>query len=739
MVTRAWLNATPDAAKALQSLQWRDPQGPWLLGASDRENKVWQWASFEPRQADECAKWIQSREAEGCNIYQSLNRVRVGLSKKATKADITAALAVFADIDVPSKPDSWTGAAEEWALVAQDTLWSVLTERWPSEFLRPTVLMFSGGGFQLMWEVATPYEADDRTELFERMTLYVQERLTHLGVTPDRTQNIDRLHRLNRTTNRPKAKKQAKGQTDSVANVVRTDRKYSIEELRAAFDHPVSKPERASAAGPIEPATVCDDDLAAWGVNDALLWIIQHGTGGFGAAKLKDNSRSAWEWDAVCRMIRVGLDDSQVAGVLLNTAWKIGERARERRNPIDHIARLVTRARQHTALAEKAFACGDDGRPRKCRYNYLVAVHKLGLRLAYNEFADNLSVSGMDGIGPGLDEKSVGRVRFAIDDRFGFLPDKELLDDVLTDECVRNRFHPVRDHLDRLRWDGTPRLDTWLSAYCRAEDTPYTRAVGRVVLIAAVRRALKPGAKFDCMLILEGDQGAYKSTAVRVLAGSDDWTTDTVPIGAEGNKVIEHTRGKWIIEVGELAGFSDAKTEKLKAFLSRVADRGRLAYERHPIDVPRAFIMIGTTNKSAYLNDSTGARRFLPVRVGVIDIQALARDRDQILAEAVHCEALGESTVLPDSVAVDARRKQESRSVKDAWLSVLGPLAAGNEIWTGAAWTALDIPSRDRNGRLHERLGDCLQALGFEPDESGGVRLGDHRGRRWIRRANPDT
>src|SRR5262249_6487963 len=158
---------------------------------------------------------------------------------------------------------------------------------------------------------------------------------------------------------------------------------------------------------------------------------------------------------------------------------------RERRQPLEHIAKLVGRARHHTGHAEKAFVCGDNGRPVKCRFNYIVALHKLGVRLAYNEFSDVLSIDGIDGVGPGLDDKAITRVRFLIDDKFSFMPEKDLLGDVLADECVRNRFHPVRDHLETLKWDGVPRLDTWLSVYCKAEDSPYTREVGRVFLIAA--------------------------------------------------------------------------------------------------------------------------------------------------------------------------------------------------------------------------------------------------------------
>lgn len=593
--------------------------------------------------------------------------------------------------------------------------------------------MFSGGGVQLIWECAEAYAGEDRIELFERMAQVAQERVTVMGLTPDATFNVDRLVRLRGTTNRPKATKQAKGQVDTVATIVSTNRKYSLDELRAAFDRPLSKPAATvHAVGPIQPAAVTDEDLAAWGCNDALLWIIRHGVSGYGAAKVKDNSRSAWEWDAVCRMIRLGLDDAQIAGVLLNPEWKIGERARERRNPIDHIARLVARARHVTGHAERQFVCGDDGRPVRCRPNYITAAHKLGLTLSYNEFADILSIGGMDGVGPALDDKAITRVRFAIEDRFGFLPDRELLGDVLADEAVQNRFNPVRDHLETLKWDGVARLDTWLHVYCRAEDSAYTREVGRVFLIAAVRRAKHPGAKFDCMLILEGAQGAYKSTAVRVLAGRDEWFSDVVPVGEEGNRVIEATRGKWIIEEGELAGMSDRTVERLKAFCSRVADRGRLAYERRPVDIPRAFVVVGTTNSKSYLNDMTGARRFLPVKVGRIDIDALIRDRDQIMAEAVDREALGEPIVLSDAVGEAAEAKRRARTLTDVWTDTLRTVANGEEVWSGQCWAALGLDAGSRNKTHQKRLADVLEALGFERAETQPER-GSHLGTRWTR------
>jgi hypothetical protein len=703
------------------------------LASSDREGKGWRFATFTAAQADEARAWIETNERDQRNLYASLNRVRADLTSKAKKGDIVACVALLVDVDVPALPPTWADTPNAWALSAQDALFATLSERWPTGVPLPTVQLFSGGGVQLVWEVATPYDGEDRVELFERMAQAAQECVSEMGLTPDATFNVDRLVRLRGTTNRPKATKQAKGQTDTVATIVSTQRKYALEELRGAFDRPLSKSTATvQAVGAIQPVTATDEDLAAWGVNDALAWIIREGVSGYGATKLKDNSRSAWEWDAVCRMIRLGLDDAQIAGVLLNPAWKIGERARERRSPIDHISKLVARARHHTGHSERKFACGDDGRPIRCRANYVTAIHKLGLSLSYNEFSDQLTMTGVDGVGPGLDEKAITRVRFLMDDKFGFLPEKELLGDVLADEAVQNRHHPVRDHLETLKWDGVQRLDTWLVRYCRAEDTPYVREVGRVFLIAAVRRAKHPGCKFDCMMILEGTQGSYKSTAVRVLAGRDEWFSDTVPVGEEGNRVIEAVRGKWFVEEGELASMNARTVEQLKAFLSRSVDRGRLAYERRPVDVRRGFVICGTTNSKSYLNDMTGARRFMPVAVGAIDIQALIQDRDQLIAEAVEREAAGDSIVLSAAVGEAAEVKRAARTVHDAWVETLRTVCDGDEVWSTQCWVALGIEAGSRDKSRQKRLAECLEAMGYERAEAQAPR-GSHLGTRWTR------
>src|SRR5262249_47316632 len=152
-------------------------------------------------------------------------------------------------------------------------------------------------------------------------------------------------------------------------------------------------------------------------------------------------------------------------------------------------------------------------------------------------------------------------------------------------------FHPVCDYLDGLKWDGTPRIDSWLIKYGGANDTPYTRAIGALVLMAAVRRVRKPGCKFDETLVLENpEQGTNKSQALQILAVKTEWFSDNLSFNLRGREAIEQTTGVWIAEFPELRGLRATDRDKRKAFQSRSVDIGRAAYAHTVTRAKRQYI-----------------------------------------------------------------------------------------------------------------------------------------------------
>lgn len=358
--------------------------------------------------------------------------------------------------------------------------------------------------------------------------------------------------------------------------------------------------------------------------------------------------------------------------------------------------------------------------------NIRLALRRIDVSLAYDAFRREIVV---DGASP--TDTTFEDVWVRIIDRCGFRPSREDVRIIVTNEATKNTVHPVRDYLDRLVWDGTPRLDEWLVTYGGADDrSAYVRAVGALPLVAAVRRVRQPGAKFDEMLIGEGTQGQGKSTALRTLCPNDDWFSDDLPLAVDSKQVVERTSGKWIIEASELHGNRGREAEQLKAFLSRQTDGPvRLAYARLSVSVPRQFVIIGTTNTSVgYLKDATGGRRFWPVRVRRFDTEALLRDRDQLWAEAAAREAAGESIRLNAELWEAAGQQQEQRRATDPWEEVLEELIDGADlvrvdvdgdyveadaISAGAVWGKLGVEANHRDNRHAHRVGEILQRHGF--------------------------
>lgn len=197
-----------------------------------------------------------------------------------------------------------------------------------------------------------------------------------------------------------------------------------------------------------------------------------------------------------------------------------------------------------------------------------------------------------------------------------------------------NKFHPVQEYLSSLVWDGVQRVERLFIDYLGTDDNHYYRDVARLMMVAAVARVFEPGCKWDTAIILEGAQGRGKSTFIRTLGRR--WFSELDGKFHDSKDMVEKLQGSWILEMPELNGFARSEVQSIKAFVSRQVDKVRLAYEARAADFPRQSILIGSSNDFTYLRDSTGGRRFLPVRCNVemIDNAALRVAIDQLWAEA---------------------------------------------------------------------------------------------------------
>ena len=256
------------------------------------------------------------------------------------------------------------------------------------------------------------------------------------------------------------------------------------------------------------------------------------------------------------------------------------------------------------------------------------------------------------------------------------------VDDAMALEFERNSFHPVREYLNGLRWDGENRVDTLLIDYLGAANTIYTKEAIRKMLVGAVARVMHPGVKFDLVLVIVGPQGTGKSTLVKKLG--QGWFSDTF-MTVQGKEALEQIQGAWLIEMAELAGLRKGEVESIKHFISKQEDTFRPAYGRTSETYKRQCVFFGTTNAKEFLSDPSGNRRFIPIDINkdlaTKDIFSLADSEvDQIWAEAVELFHAGETLFMSKEAEKLARAEQrdhsendERRGLVEAYLETLLP------------------------------------------------------------------
>ena len=269
--------------------------------------------------------------------------------------------------------------------------------------------------------------------------------------------------------------------------------------------------------------------------------------------------------------------------------------------------------------------------------------------------------------------------------------------------CEHNKYNPIKKILELHKWDGKNRIATLLQKYLKCDDTEYTKEIARLIFAGGIARLYEPGVKFDYMTIFKGKQGCGKSSFVNWLAINDSYFKEVNNIdGQEGKEAVE---GAWICEVSELLALSKTKeVEAVKSFLTRRNDNYRKPYERRVTDNPRRCIFIGTTNKSQFLTDKTGNRRFLPIEVKSNGIE-LFKQQEQARADILQCwleakhnyDNKNYSLIASSAIQEDIERMQTD-AVEDDWrVGMISEfLKSNNKVCVKMLWDkALNLEHKD--------------------------------------------
>ena len=548
-----------------------------------------------------------------------------------------------------------------------------------------------------------------------------------------------------------------------------TGREYKwvkpIEDMGDLFviDPPAASEPKAKAApvaSGIKPTTI---ELSVADMPEATRRLIEDGEG--------CEDRSGGMYKAAIALVRHGLGDNDIATLLSVPGTYLGDGAFEHTKSKDRskamrwlIKYTIAHARteydsandfepvtgdepDEPKLSEKEAAAQKEGlalnwrdlierggeregsRPRKTLRNIITILQgEFGAAcFKLNEFSGFiLNAVESPWAAPGEEIKDVHGVQIKVwlAAHYRFEPQVNLIFEAVSAIAQENRFHPVREYLDPLEWDGKPRIETWLKRHLSATaPDKYLRAVSRKVLCAMVARVYEPGRKFDQVLILEGPQGIGKSRSIKALAGPE-WSSDA-PLNLMDKDGVLAMRAVWLMELGELSGMRKADVDQLKEFISRPVDRIRVPYGRHMELFPRQCVFIGSTNNSEYLKDVTGNRRFWPVMVGECHVDALAAEREQLLAEAKFAYELGEPLWIDDDEARgQAEGEQASRVFVDEWVEVLREEFAKGKRESGFDPDRFQLKelfgpdgilgfSHNLSRADQLRAGECLRVLGY--------------------------
>lgn len=356
----------------------------------------------------------------------------------------------------------------------------------------------------------------------------------------------------------------------------------------------------------------------------------------------------------------------------------------------------------------------ENGKPIRCMSNtllYLQNLPELGSSFRYNMLSCNIEWRGEQ-----IRDEDYVEIRLILE-KAGFIPDKADVKAGIAWLARQTLYHPIQEYLQSIEWDGVARLDAWLIHAFGAPDRDYERQIGSKWLLGAVARVFDPGCQMDNVLVLEGAQGIGKSSALAMLFGRN-YFTEAITDLRDHKRFVEQILGKWIVELAELAALRKTDVEAVKAVISMRIDRTTRSYALHATEHPRQCVMAATINPdegNGYLTDSTGNRRFWPIRCSKADLTWLEEFRDQLWAEATHRFEEGEQWWLDAATAETAASEQQERAAVDPWQEALEEKLQKSTFYTSNQILCdyLMVPT-DRQEQKHKnRLARVLKALGW--------------------------
>lgn len=357
-------------------------------------------------------------------------------------------------------------------------------------------------------------------------------------------------------------------------------------------------------------------------------------------------------------------------------------------------------------------------------YLFLLHHEKFKNKIRYNEF--NKKFMYIDEDAHLLDDDDIQYIRMDLQDMGIISTHQEIVRQVGI-VAKERKFNPAMEYFESLSWDGKRRLDKWLIEYFSAAEAEngYLEFIGKKWLTAAVSRVYRAGTKFDQILVIEGTQGIGKSFALRTLATFGDeeesYFTDSVTIESISNKdAMQLTNGKIIVELAEMVGMNKKDDDELKRWITLNEDEARLPYDKHPVVYPRMFVLAGTTNKTDYLKDPTGNRRYWPFRAMSIDHDALRRDREQLWAEAVHWFKEGLQIWPTKEEEAIACREQSKRLTSDPWdrdvREAIGLINTIRPFHIDDVMRKMQIGLHHKDSRTENRIRAILSKLGYKQE-----------------------